>query len=206
VIKVESIKEYMSDKLRIMKTKAVNNTKKPKVKASKFKFIPRPSDWVIIPLAILAAYAWVRAFTEPIDFRMGLFSVWYQNIIFHPGVAMIAIAVFCSLYIYRDISRKDVGKYARVIVYFFAILTVYYLIVQLNAVMASGASSTCTGLMGGQTNCAQVGQLYAYIYLLSPFSLLLWGALSTVGIIILARKTRREFKAVSKTTNRTKRN
>jgi hypothetical protein len=189
-----------------MKTKAASNTKKPRAKDSKSKFILRPSDWAIIPITILAVYAWARVFTEPIDFRMGLFSVWYQNIIFHPSVAMLAIAIFCSLYIYRDILRKDVGKYARVIVCFFAILTVYYLIVQLNTVMASEANQICMGLMGGQTSCAQVGQLYAYIYLLNPFSLLLGGVVSAVGIVILARKTRHEFKSVSKIVKRTKQN
>jgi hypothetical protein len=184
----------MNDKLRIMKIKETNSKKKSvSKKTSPFKFTPRPSDWAIIPLAILVLYAWARVFTEPIDFRMGLFSVWYQNIIFHPSVAMLAIAIFGSLYIYRDIFRKDVGKYARVIVYFFAVLTVYYLIVQLNAMVASEADQSCTGLMGVKTSCAEVGQLYAYIYLLNPFSILLSGVLSAVGVVMLVVKARREF-------------
>ncbi len=185
----------MSDKLRMMKE---INTKKSLATISRSKFTLRPSDWAIVPLVILIVYAWSRVFTDPIDFRMGLFDIWYHNIILHPSVAMLAIAVFGSLYIYRDIFRKDVGRYARVIAYLFAVLVAYYLLVQLNAIMASEAGPMCEGLMGAKTNCAEMGQLYAYLYLLNPFSLLLWGVLSTFGTVILILKTRHEFRGRTK--------
>lgn len=172
---------------------------KSATRTSKYKFKLRPSDWPLAPLAVLTAYAWHQVLTSHIVFHIDILTTWRHNIIFHPVVAMFAIAIFGSLYIYRDIRRKDVGKYSRRIAYLFAALVLYYFVVQLNAAMSSGASSTCTGLMGNKTTCAEVGQLYAYIYLLNPFSLLVGGVLSTVGSILLLIKTRRERVTSQKT-------
>jgi hypothetical protein len=165
--------------------------KERKAKVSGSKFALRSSDWVTIPLGILTLYSWHFVFVNPIDFRMGLFSVWYHNILLHPSVAMLAIAVFGSLYIYRDLKRGDVGKYARVIAYLFACIVILYALIQLS-VATSGPTTLCSGFFGVPTRCAEVTQLQFYIYVQNPFSLFLWGVLSTIGSVVLIRKIRHE--------------
>jgi hypothetical protein len=165
--------------------------KEQKAKTIKPKFVLRRTDWAIIPVGILTLSSWYRIFADPIDFRLGLFDAWYHNILFHPSIAMLAIAIFGSLYIYRDLQRKDVGKYALSVAYLFACIVILYALIQLSAAV-SGPSTLCSGFFGVPTRCAEVTQLQFYIYIQNPFSLFLWGILSTVGSIVLIRKIRHD--------------
>jgi hypothetical protein len=167
-------------------------TKEQKIEAPRSKFVLRRSDWAILPLGFLTLYSWYRVFADPIDFRLGLFGMWHHNILLHPSLAMLAIAVFGSLYIYRDLRRKDVGRYARGIAYLLACLVIFYILVQLLAAIPNGPTSLCSGFLGIRTRCAEVTQLQFYIYLQNPFSLFLWGVLSTIGSIVLLLKIRHE--------------
>lgn len=156
------------------------------------KFSLHPSDWFILPLGILTIYAWYHVITMPIDFRMGLFSVWYQNILFHPSVALLAIAIFGSLSIYRRATRKDLGGYARNLSYFFATLTVIYLFILFTVAVSSGSEPTCIGIMGAKITCAETTHLQAYLLLLNPFSMLFWGILSAIGIAKIFTKIKKD--------------
>ena len=166
--------------------------KRPIVKGT--KFVLRPSDWAIIPLAILVAYAWYIVFTSHIISYIGMVTAWYHSIIFHPAVSALAIAIFGSLYIYRDVLRKDIGRYSRVVAYLFAILVVWFLFLLLGGLMINESSPMCTGLMGGEMPCIQVDQLKFYLLFLNPYSLLLWAVLSTIGSVFVVLKMRHESK------------
>ncbi|QQG50987.1 MAG: hypothetical protein HZB75_00550 [Candidatus Saccharibacteria bacterium] len=162
--------------------------------AKGIKFVFRSSDWAIIPMAILVAYAWYLVFTSRIVLHVDMFTTWYHNIIFHPAVSALAIAIFGSLYIYRDILRKDVGKYGRAVAYLFAILVVWFLFLLLGGLMINESSPMCTGLMGGRTPCIEVDQLKFYLLFLNPYSLVLWAVLSIIGSVLTVLKIRRESK------------
>ncbi|MGW0867822.1 hypothetical protein [Streptomyces sp. NPDC002611] len=84
-------------------------------------------------------------------------------------------------------KHEAVRKYVQVIAWIFAV------VVALAAVYWFGGAgdNTCTGLMGVQTSCMSVNRLMITIWLLNPFSLILWAALAIAGLVGLSVKSRK---------------
>lgn len=114
--------------------------------ASPKNFSFRRSDIALVPLGLLAVYcayfflehagAIPRIIQDPWSIPFSL-----------PSVALI-IAAFGAFYIYRDVTRKEVGRYSRGVAYFLAILVVWCGATVLATSTSTEASANCTGLMG----------------------------------------------------------
>lgn len=157
--------------------------KTAKTKKSSFKI--RPSDWATLPLAVLTGYAWYRVCIAPFG------SEFFEAVII--ASLALAMAMFGSLYIYRDLRRRPVGKYARGAAYLFAGLVIYFALIEWNAAGSAGGTG-CTGFFGVRTSCAEVARFQAYVLLFNPFSLLLAAMLSFIGVVTLLTRMKVEKK------------
>lgn len=95
------------------------------------------------------------------------------------------LIIFSLLYVYRLRKRDVVRVYAKVVA---RVLAAVILIAAF--IVLLGVGQTCAGLFGAQTSCVDMNYFTVTILLLNPFSLILWSALTTSGIIALLMGTK----------------
>lgn len=156
----------------------------------------RASVWIkeagfsLIALSIVAITSWCYVLAH-LSYLPYIFISPYPSLFFQPTFIALLIAIFSSLFVYRFTRGDFINKYARVVGYIFIALFSLAFIVLAAGYSADAIGRTCTGFFGAQTQCSSANMITLYIFLLNPFSLILYGILSVTGVMALLVKFRK---------------
>ncbi|MEU3251066.1 hypothetical protein [Streptomyces sp. NPDC006997] len=136
------------------------------------------SKWMLVPSVILTLFG-IAMFVSSTSGALSFTFI-------EPLVAILLATLGLAL-AWKVAKREVARRYVQVIAWIFAVVvalaTIYW--------FGGAGDNTCTGLMGVQTSCMSVNRLMITIWLLNPFSLILWGALAIAGLAGLSVKPRK---------------
>jgi UDP-N-acetylmuramyl pentapeptide phosphotransferase/UDP-N-acetylglucosamine-1-phosphate transferase len=171
-----------------MKNNSKNRTAKKRISPASHG-IDAPlmkGDLLVLPLGILVAIYISFITTSSANIFQNPQAVSWDFLL-----SILMIIIFGFLYFYHTFRRRPRSLFTRIIAS--AITTILLLAILLVLIFTSGAE-TCTGIMGGRTDC--VGLQYGALYLLlfNPYTTPALGILSLIGIISVLLKVKKDVR------------